>query len=223
MIPRDQESGDKIRVLICDDQVVVTEGLRAILGTAPDLQVVGTAYDGSEALEQIPRLQPDVVLMDLKMPVMNGIQATRRIHAEYPQVRVLVLTTYDADEWVFDAIREGAAGYLLKDTPREALLQAVRGTAAGQTFVDPAVAGKVFAHVARGYTRPDPELAEQLSEREREVLGLLGRGYTNADIAAQLHLSEGTVRNYVSAIFDKLGVSDRTQAAVIALRSGLVD
>ena len=211
-----------IRVLICDDQVVVREGLRAILSTAPGIQVVGEASDGAEALELVPQTQPAVVLMDLKMPGLNGVQATRAIRDRYPDVRVLVLTTYDADEWVFDAIRSGASGYLLKDTPREGLIAAIKGTAAGKTHVDPAVAGKLFKHAARVTALPQTSIADDLSPRELDVLRLLGRGLNNADIARQLYLSEGTVRNYVSAILAKLDVSDRTQAAVLALRHGLV-
>jgi len=212
-----------IRILICDDQEVVREGLRVILNSAPGLEVVGMAQDGAEALDLIPQTTPDLVLMDLKMPGMNGIQATRQIRNHYPQVRVLVLTTYDADEWVFDAIRSGAAGYLLKDTPREALIAAVKGTVEGKTHVDPTVAGKLFTQINQGSTSPDTAIAAELSERERDVLRLLARGLSNADIAGQLHLSEGTVRNYVSAVFAKLGVSDRAQAAIMALRHGLAD
>ncbi len=209
-----------IRVLICDDQDVVREGLQAILKNAPGIEVVGLARDGEEALALAAATQPDVVLMDLKMPGMNGIQVTHHIHTQYPAVRVLVLTTYDADQWVFDAIRSGAAGYLLKDTPRQQLIEAIQGTAAGKTHVDPAVAGKLFAQVSQA-PAVETSLTASLSEREREVLSLLARGLSNADIAARLYLSEGTVRNYVSAIFVKLGVSDRTQAAVLALRFGI--
>jgi len=212
-----------IRVLICDDQVVVREGLRAILSTAPGIEVVGEAGDGGEALALVAQAAPHVVLMDLKMPGMNGVQATRAILARYPGVRVLVLTTYDADEWVFDAVRGGASGYLLKDTPREGLIAAIEGTAAGRTHVDPAVAGKLFQHVTRGPTAFPTAIAADLSDREMEVLRLLARGLNNADIAQRLYLSEGTVRNYVSAVLAKLDVSDRTQAAVLALRHGLVD
>jgi DNA-binding NarL/FixJ family response regulator len=210
-----------IRVLICDDQVVVCEGLRAILGTVPEVEVVGIANNGSEALELIPTLKPDLILMDLKMPEMNGIQATRLVRERYPQVKVLVLTTYDADEWVFDAIRSGADGYLLKDTPREGLIAALKGTVAGATHVDPQVAGKLFRRVSQGGPPPDQASLDLLGDREKEVLRLLARGYTNPEIAQRLFLSEGTVRNYVSSIFSKLGVTDRTQAAVLALRAGL--
>ncbi len=211
-----------IRVLICDDQEVVREGLRVILTKAPDIKVVGVAGDGAEALALLDVARPDVVLMDLKMPGMNGIQATRQIRERFPQVRVLVLTTYDADEWVFDAIRSGAAGYVLKDTPVESLTAAIQAAAAGKTPVDPNVAGKLFAQIARSAPVDAKPLAD-LSEREREVLVLVARGLSNADIAQRLFLSEGTVRNYVSAILSKLGVADRTQAAVLALRAGLLD
>lgn len=212
-----------IRVLVCDDQDVVREGLRAILSSASDIDVVGTAEDGADALEQLEQVRVDVVLMDLKMPGVNGLQATRQIHTRFPAVRVLVLTTYDADEWVFDAIRAGAAGYLLKDTPSDQLIQAIRGTAAGKTHVDPAVAGKLFSHIVTPVGAPDPEVAGRLTAREREVLALLARGSSNADIARKLFLSEGTVRNHMTSVFEKLGVADRTQAAVFALRHGLVD
>jgi len=213
-----------IRVLIVDDQVVVCEGLQAILSTVADIEVVGVANQGEEAVAMVEQWHPDVVLMDLKMPVMNGIQATREIRSRWPEVRVLVLTTYDFDEWVFDAIRNGAAGYLLKDTPRDQLIAAIRGTAAGKAYIDPAVAGKLLESVGQARPpSPDPSLVRLFSERELAVLRLLAIGRTNAEIASQLFLSEGTVRNYVSSIFTKLGVSERTQAAVIALRSGLAD
>jgi DNA-binding NarL/FixJ family response regulator len=210
-----------IRVLICDDQQVVCEGLRAILSAAPQIQVVGLARDGAEALERTAATQPDVILMDLKMPVMNGVQATREIRARFPAVRILVLTTYDADQWVFDAVRAGASGYLLKDSPGDALIAAVEGTAAGRHHLDPAVAGRLMDQISRGTPGQPGPLPASLTEREREVLGLLGRGWGNAAIASHLQLTEGTVRNHVSAILGKLGVSDRTQAALMALRHGL--
>ena len=210
-----------IRVLICDDQDVVREGLRSILGTASGIEVVALAENGARALELFEQHRPDVVLMDLNMPVMNGIQATRRLRERHPDARILALTTYDADEWVFDVIRAGAAGYLLKDTPRAELIRAIEGTANGLTFVDPNVAGKLFSRVSGGRIASDAALAAELSARERDIVKLLARGMSNADIANRLHLSEGTVRNYVSSIFDKLGVADRTQAAIVALRHGL--
>lgn len=210
-----------IRVLICDDQTIVREGLEMLLKLERDIEVVGLARDGAEAVELTAAKTPDLVLMDLKMPGMNGVEATRRIRARFPTVQVLVLTTYDDEEWVLDALRAGAAGYLLKDTPREKVLEAIRGTVAGKAYVDPAVAGKVLAQMAHAPAKPSTELAEKLSERERDVLRLVARGLTNADIAGQLHLSEGTVRNHVSAIFAKLDVADRTQAAIAAIQYGL--
>jgi DNA-binding NarL/FixJ family response regulator len=210
-----------MNVIICDDQAIIRDGLEMLLKLERDIEVVGLAQDGAEAVEQVAKHQPDLVLMDLKMPGMNGIEATRRIRTRYPAVRVLVLTTYDDDEWVFDAIRAGASGYLLKDTPREEVIKAVRGTVAGKSFVDPEVAGKLMGHVASQQTQPQSLITDKLTDREVDVLRVLARGFTNADIAAELHLSEGTVRNHVSAILAKLDVSDRTQAAVIAIRHGL--
>jgi DNA-binding NarL/FixJ family response regulator len=210
-----------IRVLIVDDQAVVCEGLRAILSTAPQIEVVGTAYDGQEALDLILTAQPDLVLMDLKMPGMNGIHATRAIREQYPHIHVLVLTTYDGDDWVIDAIRSGADGYLLKDSRRVDIVAAIEGTVAGKTHVDPGVADKLFA-VVRGASIPDSAVVAALNEREREILQLLARGLTNADIAQRLSLADGTVRNYVSSILAKLGVADRTQATALAWRYGLV-
>ncbi len=212
-----------IRVLICDDQEIVCEGLQRILDTDGEINVVGTAHNGLEALEMVERLLPDLVLMDLKMSVMNGVVATRKIRERYPEIRVLVLTTYDDDEWLFDAIRSGAAGYLLKDRPREELINAIKGTMAGKAYIDPSVAGKVLSNVAQNMPRQQPPVEISLSEREQEVLQLMTQGLSNADIAGRLFLSEGTVRNYTSAIFSKLNVSDRTQAVILALRYGLVD
>lgn len=212
-----------IKVLICDDQTIVSEGLRVILGTDPEINVVGIANDGAEAVDLVEQIHPDLVLMDLKMPIMNGIQATRQIRKNYPDIKVLVLTTYDADEWVFDAIRGGASGYLLKDTPREGLIAAIKETVAGKTPVDPGIAGKLFSHISQNTAHTDTSIANALTDRERDVLSLIAQGLTNTDIAHRLYLSEGTIRNYVSSIFTKLNVTDRTQAAVIALRYGLVD
>ena len=210
-----------MNVLICDDQALIRDSLRMLLNLEKDILVVGAAEDGAQAVDMVTEHQPDLVLMDLKMPGMNGIEATRRIRSRYPAVKVLVLTTYDDDEWVFDAIRAGASGYLLKDTPREDVIKAVRGTVEGRSFLDPAVAGKLIGQVAGQQTQPATLITDKLTGREVDVLRLLARGFTNAEIAAQLHLSEGTVRNHVSAIFAKMDVSDRTQAAVIAIQHGL--
>lgn len=212
---------EPIRVMIVDDQEVVREGLRAILGTVPTIEVVGVAGNGAEATERVAEWRPDVVLMDLNMPIMNGIEATRALQAATPDVKVLILTTYDAEEWVFDAIRAGASGYLLKDAPRERLIEAIQGTAAGRSHVDPGVAGGLMARVAVSESAEPTSVAVDLSDRELDVLRLLGNGMTNSAIAEHLFLSEGTVRNYVSAILAKLQVEDRTQAAVLAVRHGL--
>ncbi len=213
-----------IRVLICDDQDLVRDGLQAILSVAPGIEVVGEASNGDQALEMVEAHSPDVVLMDLKMPATNGITATRNITNRFADVKVLVLTTYDAPEWVDDAIKAGAAGYLLKDAPRHRLIEAIKGTAGGRTHVDPGVAGQLFDRVSTSpRPQPDSSITAGLTERELEVLKALGRGLTNAEIAARLFLSEGTVRNYVSAVLTKLEVADRTQAAVLAVRHGIVD
>jgi len=220
-----QQTEKTIRLLICDDQAIVCEGLRAILTPIPQIEVVGIANNGAEAIDLTRAKQPDLVLMDLKMPKMNGIQATKAIREQFPNVRILVLTTFDADEWVIDAIRNGASGYLLKDAPQEELVKAIIDTANGLSHIDPHVAGKLFDRITQQpvSVMPDGKLISQLSDREREVLRLLATGLSNTEIAQTLFLSEGTVKNYVSALFSKLGVADRTQAAILAIRAGFVD
>ncbi len=211
-----------IDVLVCDDQVIVCEGLKRILESDPDLRVIGAVNDGQEALDFVAHRAPDLILMDLKMPGMNGVVATRRILQAYPRMRVLVLTTYDDDEWIFDAIRAGASGYLLKDTPPRELIEAIKGTVSGRSYVDPNVTGKLLRSLA-GSAKPGSSTTNfHLSAREREVLQLMAQGLTNADIAGRLYLTEGTIRNYTSEVFRKLGVSDRTQAVIVGLRHGLV-
>ncbi len=212
-----------IKVLVCDDQEIVCEGLKHILEADSEIKVVGLAHNGLEALELLDTLQADLVLMDLKMPVMNGVIATRKIKEKFPDCKVLILTTFDDDEWLFDAVRSGASGYLLKDRPRSELIRAIKGTVNGESFVDPAVAGKLLSNVAQSLPQQHRVVNVDLSDREIEVLRLLATGLSNAEIAKRLYLSEGTVRNYTSAIFAKLNVSDRTQAVVVALKSGLVD
>lgn len=211
-----------IRIIVVDDQEIVCQGLTTILNNDPLIQVVATANDGLEAIRLVEELLPDLVLMDLKMPELNGIQATQRIRQRFPQVRVLVLTTYDDDEWLFDAIRSGASGYLLKDTPSVDLIKAIKGTVSGDTYIDPAVAGKVLTNISSLKSINQKQSSIQLSDRETEILQLLARGLSNADIARELFLSEGTVRNYTSTIFSKLGVNDRTQAVITAFKHGLV-
>ncbi len=216
----------RLSIIICDDQAVVREGLEAILSTISHINVVGLASHGQEAVEMVDKYQPDLVLMDLNMPTMNGVQAIRQIRDKFPDVAVLVLTTYATDEWLFDAIRAGASGYLLKDTRREDLVRAIEDTVKGKTHIDPDVAGRVLAHVAAksaSETQEAPETTElsmPLTGREIEILQLLVQGFSNPEIGQTLHLASGTVRNYVSEIFAKLGVSDRTQAAVMAMKLG---
>ncbi len=210
-----------VRVLICDDQAIIRDGLELLLRLEKDIEVVAKAKDGAEAISLVERYQPDLVLMDLKMPLMNGVEATERIHRNHPGVKVLILTTYDDDEWLFDALRAGASGYLLKDTPREDVIKAVKGTAAGKTYMDPAITGKLVDQAVGRLSELPSVYIDKLTGREVEVLSFLARGLSNNEIAGQLKLSEGTVRNHVSAIFAKLEVSDRTQAAIIAIRYGL--
>ena len=212
-----------MRILICDDQAIVTEGLSRILSTDPSLQVVDIAYNGTDALSKIDCDQPDLILMDLKMPVMNGVIATRKIKEKYPEIKILILTTYDDDEWIFDAIRGGADGYLLKDTEPSELIKAIKGTAEGKSYIDPSVGSKVLSQLSLEKIKEPLPTTFSLSDRESEILTLIAQGLTNADISQKLFLTEGTVRNYTSDIFKKLGVSDRTQAAITAIRYGLVD
>jgi DNA-binding NarL/FixJ family response regulator len=212
-----------MKVVICDDQAIVRDGLVMLLKLEKDIVVVGTATDGSEAVELVDKSQPDLVLMDLKMPVMNGVEATRRIKTNHTNIKVLVLTTYDDDQWVFDAIRAGASGYLLKDTPRDELVTAIRGTFSGKSYVDPSVAGKLLDMASSHQTQPTNIITEKLTEREIQILQLIAKGLSNTVIAERLFLSDGTVRNHVSSILAKLGVSDRTQAAVVAIQHGFGD
>ena len=211
-----------IKVLIADDQEIVCEGLKRILQTDPEIDVIATANDGLEALDLIAKNVPDVVLMDLQMPRMNGVQAIRHLRLSHPNLPVLVLTTYMDDKWLFEAIRSGASGYLMKDRPRQELLEAIHGTVAGQAYIDPSVAGKILSNVASSPNKQSAEHSYNLTDREQDILNLLAQGLSNADISQQLYLSEGTVRNYTSTLFAKLGVSDRTQAVILAIRQGLV-
>jgi NarL family two-component system response regulator LiaR len=210
-----------MKVIICDDQDIVRDGLELLLKLETDIKIVGIATDGAEAVEMAEREKPDLVLMDLKMPVMNGVDATREIRAKCPGVKVLVLTTYGTDEWVFDAIRAGASGYLLKNASREEVLSAIRGTVEGKTYIDPSVAGKILGGMSGTEKKPATLITGKLTQREVEVLNLLAKGLTNEHIAKQLFLSQGTVRNHITSIVAKLGVSDRTQAAIIAIQHGL--
>jgi len=212
-----------IRVLIVDDQALFREGLRTLLSVQADIDVVGEAGDGIEAIQECARLKPDVVLMDMLMPRLDGVETTRRLHAEQQDCRVIILTTFDDDEYVFDGLRAGALGYLLKDAPSEKLLEAIRAAARGESFLQPSVAAKVVAEFSRLTDHhKGEELVEPLSEREREVLQLLSSGASNREIADALVIAPGTVKNHVTSILGKLGVRDRTQAAIKARELGLI-
>ena len=213
-----------IRVLIADDQELVRAGFRMILDVDEGIEVVGEAGNGLEAIEAAVAFDPDVVLMDVRMPEMDGIEATRRLIATGCRARVLILTTFDADEHIYDAMKAGASGFLLKNAPPGQLVAAVRATAAGEAQVAPAIVRRMVEEFVRrpppGTTRP--AALSELTEREVEVLKLIARGLTNADIAGTLFLSEATVRTHVSRILAKLELRDRTQAVVVAYESGLV-
>ncbi len=213
-----------IRVLIADDQALVRAGFRAILEGQDDLEVVGEAADGGEAVTIARELRPDVVLMDVRMPDVDGIEATRRLLQDGDAPRVLMLTTFDLDEYVYEAMKAGASGFLLKDAPRDQLVGAVRTVAAGDALLAPALVRRLIEDFVR---RPGPgerlsaEL-DELTERELEVLTLIARGLANAEIAAVLFVSEATVRTHVTHILSKLGLRDRVQAVVLAYETGLV-
>jgi DNA-binding NarL/FixJ family response regulator len=214
-----------IRILLADDQSLFREGLRTLLSVQTGFEVVGEAANGEEALRLAVTLHPDVVLMDVRMPLLDGVAATRRLLGMIPACRVIVLTTFDDDEYVFQALRAGAIGYLLKDAPSEKLFEAIRAGSRGESFLQPAVAAKVVAEFARLADKPPvayQTLAEPLSEREREILRLVAKGASNREIASQLVIAEGTVKNHVTNILSKLGVTDRTQAALKAREIGLI-
>jgi DNA-binding NarL/FixJ family response regulator len=216
---------DQIRILLVDDQKLMREGLRILLELEPDLEVVGEARNGEAALEAYAALAPDVVLMDVRMPGMDGVEATWRLHERWPEARIIILTTFDDEEYIFEGLRAGALGYLLKDVSGEELAEAVRKVAAGGALIEPSVARKVlaeFARLAPPARAPQEGLPEPLSERERDVLQLLALGLSNREIAERLALAEGTVKNYVTNILGKLGVRDRTQAAVRARELGML-
>ncbi len=213
-----------ISVVIVDDQGMVRAGFRSLLDGEPGVRVVGEAGNGEDAVAVVRRLQPDVVLMDIRMPVLDGIAATRRLVAERASSRIIVLTTFDLDEYVFDALRAGASGFLLKDAPAEDLVAAIRVVAGGDALLDPSVTRRVIDSFVRAKPRRPPQTAAlaSLTPREREVLALIARGHANAAIAQDLFVSEATTKTHVSNVLTKLGLRDRVQAVIFAYESGLV-
>ncbi len=205
-----------IRLMLVDDHTVVRQGLRMVLSLEPDLDIVGEAGNGKEACELIPKLKPQVVLMDLLMPVMDGVSAIRAIKQDYPDIEVVALTSVLEDRLVIDAVEAGAAGYLLKETGPEELVEAIRAAAKGEVRLHPKAQKRLIKEVRT------PEMRESLTERETQTLRLIARGYANKDIAAELSVSEVTVKTHVSSILSKLHLSSRTQAALFALKEGLV-
>jgi DNA-binding NarL/FixJ family response regulator len=222
-----------IKVLLVDDQTLIRQGIRLLLEIEKDIQVVGEAANGREAVAQVEALHPDVVLMDVRMPEMDGVAATRELSARFPTVGVIILTTFEDDETVFDGLKAGARGYLLKDISSEEMAQAVRKVASGEALIQPRITRKVLAEFSRlasaGENRISaksgsaPEaLAAPLTEREQEVLQALARGLSNREIADELVITEGTVKNHVSSLIEKLGVRDRTQAVLKGQELGLI-
>lgn len=211
-----------IRVMVADDQAVVRAGIAAIVDAEPDLSVVGQAADGAAAVDLATSLRPDVALMDIRMPGMNGLDATTKITAALPGTRVIVLTTFHLDEYVFAALRAGAAGFLLKDTDPDRVIDSVRVVAGGEALLDPAVTRRLLDHFVTGPGPVDGERLSVLTARERQVLLRVARGLTNAEVAADLAISPATAKDHVAAVLAKLGVRDRVQATIVAYETGLV-
>ena len=212
-----------VRVVLVDDEAMVRVGLRMVLSSEPDIEVVGEAQDGGEAVDVVGATRPDVVLMDIRMPRVDGLEGSRRVLEAHPGVRVIVLTTFDEDEYVETALRNGVSGFLLKVAPPERLVEAVRTVAGGGGLLDPAVTVRVIESFASSPARrPRADVLDRLTERERDVLRLIGRGLSNAEIAAELYLGETTVKTHVSNVLAKLGLRDRVQAVVAAYETGHV-
>jgi DNA-binding NarL/FixJ family response regulator len=211
-----------IRVLVADDQSMVRAGFRMLLSGEPDIEVVGEARNGAEAVRQAARLSPTVVLMDIRMPELDGLEATRRILAVEDAARVLILTTFDLDEYVYEALRAGASGFVLKDDPPEQLLAAIRVVARGEALLSPAVTKRVIEKFTRIAPPEPPKALDQLTERELDVFRLIARGLSNAEIGQELYISDTTVKTHITHILQKLGLRDRVQAVVLAHETGLV-
>ena len=212
-----------IRVLVADDQSMVRAGFRMLLSHDPEIEVVGEASNGNEAVDMAARFRPTVVLMDIRMPELDGLQATRRILAADKAARVLILTTFDLDEYVYEALRAGASGFVLKDDPPEQLLAAIRVVARGDALLSPAVTRRVIEKFMRTPRPRPPREIDELTERELEVFRLIARGLSNAEIGEQLYISEATVKTHITHILQKLNLRDRVQAVVLAYETGLFD
>lgn len=211
---------EAIKILIADDHPVVREGLNAMLSREVDFQVVGEAKDGAEAVNKVAELRPDVVLMDLRMPEMDGVEAMRQIRTNDPKVKFIILTTYSDDDYIFSGIEAGARAYLLKDAPREELFKAIRSVHRGESLIQPVVASKLLDRFSQ-LSRRTPS-GEELSERELEVLCLMAKGAANKEISAELKIAQSTVKTHITNIFQKLGVNDRTEAVTQALKRGII-
>ena len=211
---------EAIRILIVDDHPVVREGISAMLQHKPDFKIVGEASNGREAIEKARKLEPDVVLMDLRMPEIDGVEAITRIKAEKPDIKFIILTTYSDDEYIFKGIAAGARAYLLKDAPREELFKAIRAVSRGESLIQPVVASKVLDKLAELSKKTTS--TEDLSEREIEVLKLMAKGASNKDIADQLSITQSTVKTHITSIFQKLDVTTRTEAVMTALKKGII-
>lgn len=216
----------KIRVMIVDDQRLMREGLKTILDLEEDISVIHLAENGEDALNKIKSEEPDVVLMDIWMPTMNGVECTAAIKKEYPQIKVVILTTYDDDEFIIDALCNGAEGYILKDLPSEKLLSSIRDVYNGNSIMQPEIAAKVIAHITRNkgalqnsrITAGETQV-DELTDREKEILVLVAKGMNNREIAKTLYISEGTVKNYISSIYDKIGTKERSKAIRFAMEN----
>jgi DNA-binding NarL/FixJ family response regulator len=215
-----------IRVLIADDQTLVRDGFRMILDAQDDIEVVGEAADGLEAVARSRELRPDIVLMDIRMPGRDGLEATRELLREAPETHVLILTTFDLNEYVYEAMKAGASGFLLKDVPRSQLIEGIRTVADGEALLAPVITRRLIEEFVRrppASIRPSPPALEALTAREREVLDLVARGRSNSEIAAALYVSEATVKTHVAHALGKLGLRDRIHAVVFAYESGLIE
>jgi DNA-binding NarL/FixJ family response regulator len=212
-----------IRVLVADDQSMVRAGFRMLLGGEEDIEVVAEASNGREAVDKAARFNPSIILMDIRMPELDGLEASRRILATDPSARILILTTFDLDEYVFEALRAGASGFVLKDDSPEQLLGAIRTVAAGDALLSPTITRRVIQAFARVPTTAPPKELDELSERERDVFRLMARGLSNAEIGQELYIGETTVKTHVTHILQKLNLRDRVQAVVLAYQAGLVE